>query len=60
MGLRGMRKQEMGKQLNEERNDLHSSPNIARVIKIEMNAMGGTCNTYERKERCIQGFGGET
>jgi hypothetical protein len=22
--------------------------------------MGGSCATYERHERCIQGFGGET
>jgi hypothetical protein len=22
--------------------------------------MGGACGTYERQERCIQGFGGET
>jgi hypothetical protein len=23
-----------------------------------MNEIGGTCGTYERQERCIQGFGG--
>jgi len=27
---------------NEELNDLYSSPNIFRVIKIEKNEMGGT------------------
>ena len=30
---------------NEELNDLYSSPNIFRVIKIE-NIMGGACSTY--------------
>ena len=37
---------------NEELNDLHSSPNIVR--------MGGSCGTYGGRERCAQGFGGET
>jgi uncharacterized alkaline shock family protein YloU len=29
---------------NEELNDLYSSPNIVREIKIEKNEMGGTCS----------------
>jgi hypothetical protein len=28
--------------------------------KIEKNEMDGTCSTYEREERHMQGFGGET
>ena len=28
--------------------------------KIEKNEMGGTCGTYGRRERCAEGFGGET
>ena len=28
--------------------------------KIEKNEMGGTCDTYRGRERCAQGFGGET
>jgi hypothetical protein len=28
--------------------------------QIKENEMGGACGTYERQERCIQGFGGET
>ena len=28
--------------------------------KIEKNEMGGTCGTYGGRERCAQGFGGET
>jgi len=31
---------------NEELNDLYSSPNIVRVIKIEKNEMGWACGTY--------------
>ena len=30
---------------NEERNDLHSSPNTGQVI-IETNEVGRACNTY--------------
>ena len=44
----------------EELNDLYSSPNIVRVIKIEKNEMGGACGTYGGEERRILGFGGET
>ena len=28
--------------------------------KIEENEMGGACGTYGERERCAQGFGGET
>ena len=28
--------------------------------KIEKNEMGGACDTYGGRERCAQGFGGET
>ena len=28
--------------------------------KIEKNEMGGSCGTYGGRERCAQGFGGET
>ena len=28
--------------------------------KIEKNEMGGPCRMYEGRERCAQGFGGET
>ena len=31
---------------NEELNDLYSSPNIVRVIKIEKNEMGWACGVY--------------
>jgi len=43
---------------NEERNDLHSSPNISRVIKSRK--MGWAEHVACMGERCIQGFGGET
>ena len=45
---------------NEELNDLYSSPNIVQVIKFEKNEMGRACGTYGGRERCAQGFGGET
>ena len=45
---------------NEELNDLYSSPNIVRVIKIENTQMGGACRTYGGEEGRIRGFGGET
>jgi len=28
--------------------------------EIAKNEIGGECSTYGRKERCVQGFGGET
>ena len=28
--------------------------------KIKKNEMGGACDTYGGRERCAQGFGGET
>ena len=31
---------------NEELNDLYSSPNIVRVLKIEKNEMGWACGAY--------------
>ena len=45
---------------NEELNDLYSSPNIERVIKSRRMRWCGACGTYGGKERCAQGFGGET
>jgi len=45
---------------NEELNDLYSSPNTVRVLKIEKNEMGGTCSAYGGEERRIQAFGRET
>ena len=38
---------------NEELNDLYSSPNIVRVIKLRRII----CSAYWREERRIQGFG---
>ena len=40
---------------NEELNDLYCAGD-----KIEKNEMGGACGTYGGRERCTQGFGGET
>ena len=45
---------------NEELNDLHSYTQIYSGDQIQKNEMGGPCRMYGRKERCIQGFGGET
>ena len=44
---------------NEELNDLLLTQYCAGD-KIEENEMGGTCGTYGGRERCAQGFGGET
>ena len=41
---------------SEELNDLYSSPNVVRVIKIEKNEMGGACSAYRGGERRVQGF----
>jgi hypothetical protein len=38
---------------NEELNGLYSLPNIVRVTRIEKNEMGGACNTYGGRERCV-------
>jgi len=47
------------RKIHNDLNDLYSSPNIARVIKIEKNEMGWVCSAYNEEERRIQGFGGE-
>jgi hypothetical protein len=44
---------------NKELYDLYS-PNIIWDNQIKKNEMDRECCTYERQERCIQGFGGET
>ena len=33
---------------------------IIIIIIVEKNEMGGACGTYGGRERCAQGFGGET
>ena len=33
---------------------------ILKSLYVKKNQMGGTCGTYRRQERCIQGFGCET
>ena len=33
---------------------------IIQVIKVKRNEMGGACGTYDRHEKCIQGFDGGT
>jgi hypothetical protein len=43
---------------NEEFNDLHSSPNIVRVVKSRIRWAGHVARMWD--ERRIQGFGGET
>jgi hypothetical protein len=43
---------------NEKLNDLYSSPNIIRVIKLRRMRLA--CSTYGGNERCTQDFGGET
>jgi hypothetical protein len=49
---------------NEEFYVLYFSPNTIRVIKsiTSSHSMSGKCSTYEyeRKERDVQSFGGET
>ena len=40
-------------------NDLFTSPNIVRIIKIEKNEIGGACSAYGGAESRIQGFGME-
>ena len=39
---------------------ISTSQQILSGDQIETNEMGGACSTYGGKERCIQGFGGET
>ena len=43
---------------NEELNDLYCSPNVIRVIKSRRIWWAG--HVAHMRERCIQGFGGET
>jgi hypothetical protein len=43
---------------NEELNDLLTQ--YCSGDQIEKNELGGACSRYEREERRIQGFGGET
>ena len=33
---------------------------LCTTMKIEKNEMGGACGTYGGRDRCAQGFGGET
>ena len=51
---------EWGQIHNEELTDLHSSPNIIRIIKPRKMRWAGHVAHMEEGERCIQGFGGET
>jgi hypothetical protein len=44
---------------NEELNDLYSSPNIIRVIKLRMSCAGYVARTVRGEDWCIQGFGRE-
>ena len=44
---------------NEELNDLYSSPSIVRVVKSRRMRWAGHVVRMKR-ERCAQGFGGET
>ena len=45
---------------NEELNDLYWLPNIVRMIKSRRMRRAGHVARLGKKERCIQGFGGET
>jgi hypothetical protein len=60
LGLRGTRYQGSG-------NNYIMRNLVIRILhpirfgdKIEKNEMGGACSMYEREERRIQGFGGES
>ena len=45
---------------NEELNDLYSSLNIVRAVKSRRMRWAGHVAHTEGRERCAQGFGGET
>ena len=45
---------------NEVLNSTVLLPQYCAGDKMESNAMGGACGTYGERERCAQGFGGET
>ena len=45
---------------NEKLNDLHSSPSSVWVIKCRRMRWAGHVARMGERERCIQGFGGET
>jgi len=44
---------------SEELNDLYSSPNNVRVLKIDNNEACGICSMYGGGERHIHSFSGE-
>jgi hypothetical protein len=52
--------EEWRKLLNEEQNGLYSLPNIVRVIKSRRMRWAGHVARLRGRERCVQGFGGET
>ena len=45
---------------NEESSDLHSSPDVIRVMKSRRMGWAGHVARMGGEERCIQGFVGET
>ena len=45
---------------DEELHALYSSPDIIRGGQVKKTEMGGTCSTCGGRERCVQGFSGET
>ena len=61
-GLFGPKRDEVTRECrklhNQELNDMYSSQNIIRVIKSRRMRWAG--HVVQGKDRCIQGFGGET